>query len=50
MDFVAGKLRAKVAEEPLRRIIKEMYLRDSGITVIDPNLHPYKNVISSPMA
>ncbi|MEM3573299.1 MAG: ImmA/IrrE family metallo-endopeptidase [Nitrososphaeria archaeon] len=33
---------AKVIEEPLGKIIKEMYIKDEGIIVIDPNLHPYK--------
>ncbi|MEM3448063.1 MAG: ImmA/IrrE family metallo-endopeptidase [Nitrososphaerota archaeon] len=42
LEFVAEKLGAKVIEEPLGRIIKEMYIKDEGIIVIDPNLHPYK--------
>ena len=42
LEFVAEKLGAKVVEEPLGRIIKEMYVKDEGIIVIDPRLHPYK--------
>jgi len=42
LDFVAGKLGAEVVEEPLGRIIKEVYNKDLRVIVIDPNLHPYK--------
>ena len=42
LELVASQLGAKVVEEPLGRIIKELYLKDSGVIVIDPNLHPYK--------
>lgn len=42
LELVAEKLGAKVIEEPLGKIIKEMYIKNEGIIVIDPNLHPYK--------
>jgi Zn-dependent peptidase ImmA (M78 family) len=42
LEFVASKLGAKVVEFPLGRIIKEVYLKDLRVIVIDPNLHPYK--------
>jgi Zn-dependent peptidase ImmA (M78 family) len=42
LEFLAGELGATVIEEPLGRIIKEMYIKDLAIIVIDPNLHPYK--------
>ncbi|MGQ9596390.1 MAG: ImmA/IrrE family metallo-endopeptidase [Thermodesulfobacteriota bacterium] len=42
LEFVAFKLGAKVVEEPLGRIIKELYIKDLGVIIIDPNLHPYK--------
>ncbi len=40
--FVAEKFGAEVIEEPLGGIIKEVYIKDLGIIIIDPNLHPYK--------
>jgi Zn-dependent peptidase ImmA (M78 family) len=42
LELLASQLGAKVVEERLGRIIKEVYFKDSGIIVIDPNLHPYK--------
>ncbi|MGQ9778021.1 MAG: ImmA/IrrE family metallo-endopeptidase [Thermodesulfobacteriota bacterium] len=42
LEFVAFRLKAKVVEEPLGRVIKECYLKDLGVIVIDPDLHPYK--------
>jgi len=42
LELLASKLGAEVIEMPLGRIIKEMYIKDEGIIVIDPNLHPYK--------
>jgi len=42
LDFVAGKLGAKIVEEPLGRIIKEVYIKDLAVIIIDPKLHPYK--------
>ena len=42
LELLASKLGAEVVELPLGRIIKEMYIKDEGIIVIDPNLHPYK--------
>ena len=42
LDFVAGKLGAKIIEEPLGRIIKEVYIKDLAVIIIDPKLHPYK--------
>jgi Zn-dependent peptidase ImmA (M78 family) len=42
LDFLAAQLGAEVIEIPLGRIIKEVYLKDLGIIVIDPSLHPYK--------
>jgi Zn-dependent peptidase ImmA (M78 family) len=33
---------AEVVEIPLGRIIKEVYIKDEGVIVIDPNLHPYE--------
>ncbi|MEO0242800.1 MAG: ImmA/IrrE family metallo-endopeptidase [candidate division WOR-3 bacterium] len=42
LELVAEKLGATVIKEPLGKIIKEMYIKDEGIIVIDPNLHPYK--------
>jgi Zn-dependent peptidase ImmA (M78 family) len=42
LELLASQLGAKVIEEPLGRIIKEMYIKDLAIIVIDPNLHPYK--------
>ncbi|MEM3423929.1 MAG: ImmA/IrrE family metallo-endopeptidase [Nitrososphaeria archaeon] len=42
LELVAEKLGAKVVEEPLGKIIKEMYIKDEGIIAVDPNLHPYK--------
>lgn len=42
LKLLVSTFGAKVIEMPLGRIIKEMYLKDKGIIVIDPNLHPYK--------
>jgi len=42
LEFLASKLGAEVVELPLGRIIKEMYIKDEGVIVVDPNLHPYK--------
>jgi len=42
LELLASKLGAEVVELPLGRIIKEMYIKDEGTIVIDPNLHPYK--------
>lgn len=42
LEFLASKLGAKVVEEPLGKIIKEVYLKDLGVIIIDPRLHPYK--------
>jgi len=42
LELLASKLGAEVVELPLGRIIKEMYIKDEGIIVIDPNLHPYR--------
>ncbi|MEM3898094.1 MAG: ImmA/IrrE family metallo-endopeptidase [Nitrososphaerota archaeon] len=42
LELLASKLGAEVIEMPLGRIIKEMYIKDEGVIVIDPNLHPYK--------
>ena len=39
---MASKLGAQVVEIPLGTIIKEIYIKDEGVIVIDPNLHPYK--------
>jgi Zn-dependent peptidase ImmA (M78 family) len=39
---LASKLGAQVVEIPLGTIIKEIYIKDEGVIVIDPNLHPYK--------
>jgi Zn-dependent peptidase ImmA (M78 family) len=40
--LLAAQLGAEVVEIPLGRIIKEVYLKDLGIIVIDPSLHFYK--------
>jgi hypothetical protein len=42
LELLASKLGAEVVEIPLCKIIKEVYINDEGIIVIDPNLHPYK--------
>ena len=42
LELLASKLGAEVIEMPLGRIIKEMYIKNEGIIVIDPKLHPYK--------
>jgi len=42
LELLASKLGAEVVEMPLGRIIKEMYIKDEGVIVIDPDLHPYK--------
>jgi len=42
LELFASKLGAGVVELSLGRIIKEVYIMDEGVIVIDPNLHPYK--------
>jgi len=42
LELLASKLGAEVVQLPLGRIIKEMYIKDEGVIVIDPKLHPYK--------
>ena len=42
LELLASKLGAEVVELPLGRIIKEVYIKDEGVIVIDPNLHPYR--------
>ena len=42
LELLASRLGVEVVELPLGRIIKEMYIKDEGVIVIDPNLHPYK--------
>jgi Zn-dependent peptidase ImmA (M78 family) len=42
LEFLASKLGSEVVEIPLGKIIKEVYIKDEGVIVIDPNLHPYK--------
>ena len=42
LELLASKLGAEVVEIPLGKIIKEVYIRDEGVIVIDPSLHPYK--------
>jgi len=42
LELLASKLGAEVIELPLGRIIKEVYIKDEGVIVIDPNLHPNK--------
>lgn len=42
LELLASKLGAEVVQIPLGRIIKEMYIKDEGVIVVDPNLHPYK--------
>jgi Zn-dependent peptidase ImmA (M78 family) len=42
LELLASKLGAQVVEIPLGTIIKEIYIKDEGVIVIDPNLHPYK--------
>jgi Zn-dependent peptidase ImmA (M78 family) len=42
LELLASKLGAEVVEIPLGRIIKEVYIKDEGVIVIDPRLHPYK--------
>ena len=42
LELLASKLGAEVVELPLGRIIKEMCIKDEGVIVVDPNLHPYK--------
>jgi Zn-dependent peptidase ImmA (M78 family) len=42
LELLASKLGAEVMEIPLGKIIKEVYIKDEGVIVIDPNLHPYK--------
>jgi len=42
LELLASKLGAEVVELPLGRIIKEMYIKDEAVIVVDPKLHPYK--------
>jgi Zn-dependent peptidase ImmA (M78 family) len=42
LELLASKLGAEVVEIPLGKIIKEVYIKDEGVIVIDPKLHPYK--------
>jgi Zn-dependent peptidase ImmA (M78 family) len=42
LELLASKLGAEVVEIPLGKIIKEIYIKDEGVIVIDPNLHPHK--------
>jgi Zn-dependent peptidase ImmA (M78 family) len=42
LELLASKLEAEVVEVPLGKIIKEIYIKDEEVIVIDPNLHPYK--------
>jgi len=42
LELLASKLGAEVVELPLGKIIKEMYIKDEGVIIIDPKLHPYK--------
>jgi len=42
LELLASRLGAEVVQLPLGRIIKEMYIKDEGVIVVDPNLHPYK--------
>jgi Zn-dependent peptidase ImmA (M78 family) len=42
LELLASKLGAEVVEIPLGKIIKEVYIKDEAVIVIDPNLHPYK--------
>ena len=45
LELLASKLGAEVVKIPLGRIIKEVYVKDEGVIVIDPKLHPYKKDI-----
>jgi Zn-dependent peptidase ImmA (M78 family) len=42
LSFCLPNWGAEVVEIPLGRIIKEVYIKDEGVIVIDPNLHPYE--------
>ena len=42
LELLASELGAEVVEIPSGKIIKEMYIKDECVIVIDPNLHPYK--------
>jgi Zn-dependent peptidase ImmA (M78 family) len=42
LELLTSKLGAEVVEIPLGKIIKEVYIKDEGVIVVDPNLHPYK--------
>jgi Zn-dependent peptidase ImmA (M78 family) len=42
LELLASRFGAEVVEIPLGSIIKEVYIKDEGVIVIDPNLHPYK--------
>jgi Zn-dependent peptidase ImmA (M78 family) len=42
LKLLASKFGAEVVEIPLGQIIKEAYIKDEGVIVIDPDLHPYK--------
>jgi Zn-dependent peptidase ImmA (M78 family) len=42
LKLLASMFGAEVVEIPLGQIIKEAYIKDEGVIVIDPDLHPYK--------
>jgi Zn-dependent peptidase ImmA (M78 family) len=42
LKVLASMFGAEVVEIPLGQIIKEAYIKDEGVIVIDPDLHPYK--------
>jgi Zn-dependent peptidase ImmA (M78 family) len=42
LELLTSKFGAEVVEIPLGTIIKEVYIKDESVIVIDPNLHPYK--------
>jgi len=42
LELLASKFGAEVIEVPLGKIIKEVYIKDEGVIVIDSNLHPHK--------
>jgi len=42
LDFLVSKLKARLFEIPLGKIVKEVYFKDLKTIVVDPNLHPYQ--------
>jgi len=38
LELLASKLGAEVVELPFGRIIKEIYIKDEGVIVIDPKI------------